>query len=615
MDSTPGLKRSTLAWAFVVLSACTPGEGPGQAASPSAPPTPYYQPQTARQLGGTVVMADWEAPAGFNVLAPATESELRAGRLLFAPLWGLDSKLNPYPDLVREVPTVQNGEVKPSADGQSLTIQVRLIPGLRWSDGTPITADDVIFTWNAICDPATRAAAPPGFDRLEAMDRRSDSELVWQLSSGPAGRCGGSSAVAGVYAGYLQMGAGLYVMPAHRLQPVPRAQWPAAYFLRPDVVSGPFGVAEVAPDHVTFSPNPGYSAGRSAPGGSSARGPRGPFDHQPYVSQVVLRVYPSRDAEVAAVAGGEVDLAFHLGATDLGLLQSLPSSTPLNDPGLRDEFLNPNHAANAATGREPPWVTAGATDRGVLDALSMALDRQALGRQAQGVDVAVTVSRGLFPSALSGYSDPGLSQGAPDLAGARRLLDQAGWVLSGQDPVRAKAGRRLDFEVLGVCGSASTDRELKFLHDAWAQVGASVRTGCRPRSQFFGGFAARGVNATGAFDMTVYSNSWGPDPDAWAPFAASDQVPTAALPGGGNWNRCRDPQLDQAFAEGAAALKAAPRRDAYLRAQREWLAYHCTVPLFEWPQLVQVSSRVRNFVQHPQAGLETWNATDWWLRG
>ena len=46
------------------------------------------------------------------MISATAETDLRVGGLAYAPLWGLDSALKPYPDLVREVPTVENGDVK-----------------------------------------------------------------------------------------------------------------------------------------------------------------------------------------------------------------------------------------------------------------------------------------------------------------------------------------------------------------------------------------------------------------------------------------------------------------------------------------------------------------------
>ncbi len=359
------------------------------------------------------------------------------------------------------------------------------------------------------------------------------------------------------------------------------------------MVSGPFTVSEVvAGDRVAFVPNPFY---RDAY-----------FKHAPFLDRVVFKYYPGRDSMLSALRGGSADVGFHLTAEDLHELEAMSGSAPDVHSGLRDEFLNPNRGPNQETGRAPPWVD----DPHLLEALARAIDRRVIVEQALGGSG--EVSRGLYPAAMRGYADPGLGSPRRDVAGARRLLDDAGWKLNG-DGFRVKDGRRLEFSLLGACGSPITTLELALLKQQWQDVGAAVKTDCRRRGIFFASFQDRGTNASGAFDMTLYSNAWGPDPAGWGSFGASSRIPSPAAPNGQNWNRCQDPKLDAEISRGERTLQAAERKSAYLALQREWLDYHCTIPLFEWPLIRQVSRRLHNFAASPIAGADVWNAPDWWL--
>jgi peptide/nickel transport system substrate-binding protein len=600
--------RCTLAAALLVAVACNPL---ANSATPTPPLPAAYQPSPPSHRGGTLVFSDWEFPQTLDILAAGAETDLRASGLVFAPLWGLDSSLQPYPDLVREVPTVENGDVRVGADGTSMTVDVKLVPGLHWSDGQPLTADDVIFTWQAICDPATGAADTAGFDHVRAMDKRSDTELVWTFGPAPKGSCGASADIAsGVYGPYLQMGPVFWVMPKHRLEAVPRGSWISdAFFTKPDAVSGPFTVSEtVAGQRITYIPNPHYPDGRSAPAAYTARS--GYFAHAPYLDRIVFRAYPSKTAMLAGLKAGETDLAFHLSPDDFHALQGLSGSAPAVFTGLRTEFLNPNHDLNTATGKAPPWVTPAGDDRRLLDALDRALDREALTRDA--LDGIARPSRALFPSAMRSWADPSGPGPGRDLEGARKLLDDDGWK-PGSDGIRVKDGRRLEFQLLAACSNFSAARELAILKQQWQEVGAAAQTDCRQRPLFFSNYREGGSNATGAFDLTVYSNSWPPDPGAWSQVGASRQIPSANTPAGGNWNRCRDPELDRRLVAGESTLEAGKRQAAYLALQREWLAYHCTMTLFEWPEVRQVAARMHNFSPAGGAQGDVWNAADWWL--
>jgi peptide/nickel transport system substrate-binding protein len=274
---------------------------------------------------------------------------------------------------------------------------------------------------------------------------------------------------------------------------------------------------------------------------------------------------------------------------------------------LQGEYLNPNHAANTQTGRAPPWVG----DAPVLRALSEAIDRPALNDAAFGRAAAITP--GLFPALLRSFADPSLSPQPRALADARKVLDGDGWKV-GTDSFRSKAGRRLEFTLLAPCDSAPRQTEQAELVRQWAELGALVKASCAPRAEFFATFPQKGVNATGRYDLSLYSNTWEPDPSAWAPFGESSQIPSVANPFGQNWNRCQDPAIDRAFSAGGSTLDFGQRRQAYLDGATAWLKYGCTIPLFDWPEVVQRSGKLHNFTPNP-GSVDSWNAADWWLSG
>ena len=89
--------------------------------------------------------------------------------MIIEPLAGYDAAGNLIPKLAVEIPTLENGGI--SADLTSITW--KLLPGLLWSDGTPVTADDVVFTGNYCMDPAGGCAQASKFDgvaSIEAVD-------------------------------------------------------------------------------------------------------------------------------------------------------------------------------------------------------------------------------------------------------------------------------------------------------------------------------------------------------------------------------------------------------------------------------------------------------------
>ncbi len=538
-----------------------------------------------------MVLADWEAPDTLDPIHAATDGDLRVASLLFEPLWSLGPDLKPHAELLREVPTVANGDIKAGADGLSMTVDLKLRRGLRWSDGAPLTADDLIFTVDAICSASLTAREPSGFDHIASQVRKSDTEVVWHFGPRPAGSCGlGTDAASGLYPALAAMGPRARLLPAHRLASIPVAAWAAdPFFQHPDVVSGPFTFkGAIAGRVIDLAANRQYAAGRA---------------HGAWLGGVTYRFYNGKAAMLAGLQAGEADVGFHLAPGDNAELAGTPGATLLTAAGLRGEYLSPNHGPNTATGLAPPWVG----DPIVLRALADAIDRGALDGTAFGSRS--TITPGLFPTLL------GVGPAAPPrraLDAARLALDGDGWQ-AGQDGVRSKAGRRLAFTLLTVCDSEPRQLEQAELVRQWAQAGFAVGTACQPRAAFFGSFAKGGVNATGAFDLSLYSNTWEPDPAAWAPLAAAAEIPSAGNPAGRNWSRCQDPQLEQAFGAGSATLDPTRRRTAYRSAAAEWLSYGCTVPLVEWPSVIERTNRLHNFAPDPTLAMDTWNAADWWL--
>jgi len=563
------LKRALLLVALLAACQTAPVPSPQADSARSG-----YSPEPAASRGGNLVLADWEAPDSLDPIHATTANDLRVASLLFAPLWSLGPDLKARPDLLREVPTVANGDVKAGSDRVSMAVDLKLKPGLQWSDGTPITADDLIFTVEAICSGALPARDPGGFAHLASQERKSATEVVWHFGPRPRGSCGlAMDLTSGLYPALEVLGPRARLLPAHRLASIPAAAWPAdPFFQHPDVVSGSFLFNDaVAGRLIDLAANPRYAAGRS---------------HGAWLDGITYRFYNGKAALVAGLQAAEADVGFHLLPTDESELRGIARSTTLVTSSLQGEFLSPNHGTDTATGRPPPW----GGDPRILAALAAVIDSRALAGVAFAG--AVTAGPGLFPPLLDPDSQP---------ASAGLSLTEARSILAASKPA---------FALLTVCDSPPRQVEQVELIRQWNAAGAMVSAACAPRASFF---ARDGPNATGAFDMSLYSNTWEPDPAAWAPFAVSSNAPNAANPGGLNWSRCQDPRLDQEFATGASTLDAGKRRTAYLDAAAEWLRYGCTIPLYLLPSVVQRPSRLHNFLPNPTLAMDTWNAADWWL--
>src|SRR6516164_4843482 len=121
--------------------------GVARAATKSA-----YTP-TKRGGGGALKVLWWQAPTLLNPHFAVGTKDQEAARIFYEPLAGWDAEGNLVPMLAAEIPDTENDGL--SRDG--LTVTWKLKPNVRWHDGKPFTADDVVFNWEYSADPATAA--------------------------------------------------------------------------------------------------------------------------------------------------------------------------------------------------------------------------------------------------------------------------------------------------------------------------------------------------------------------------------------------------------------------------------------------------------------------------
>ncbi len=91
---------------------------------------------------------------------------MSASRISYEPLASFDAEGRLVPFLAEEIPTLENGGLAP--DGRSVVW--RLKKNVKWSDGVPFTADDVLFTYRYITNPAVGATSSSAFDVVESVD-------------------------------------------------------------------------------------------------------------------------------------------------------------------------------------------------------------------------------------------------------------------------------------------------------------------------------------------------------------------------------------------------------------------------------------------------------------
>src|SRR5437773_2281881 len=312
----------------------------------TASPLPApYQPEPARHEGGTLVVGDWESPTNFSPLFNEEVPAAQIDALLYASLVRLDANLQPVPDLVQRVPTLQNGDVTWDHASGTMDVTYRLRPGLRWSDGQPLTAHDVAFTWKLIVDPKVPGVlSPDGYTAISRIDIHDPQRFTLHFDR--------------VYPKYLTLFPA--VLPEHRLGAVSPEQLPGdPFWARPDVVSGPFKISELVPDsHITLVRNDAWSQGRSG--------------RRPHLDSIIDKIYPEAGQLREAARSAQVAVALELPDDQLAALSVTGAMTVQRRSQLAYEQVTFNQAdPNPLTGQAPLWKN----DPALLQALRLAIDR------------------------------------------------------------------------------------------------------------------------------------------------------------------------------------------------------------------------------------------------
>jgi len=401
---------STLVFASMVLAACatpTPAAAPAtQGPAPTQPPAP-----TATAIPKVITIAYTQEPD--NVVAEYSNMTYSAwlDQVVGASMVTWDAKNNLVPQLATEVPSTANGDV--SAYG--LTITFKLKPGLKWSDGQPITSKDVLFTWQQQVDQKNAPISRSGSTSITSIDTPDDTTAVLHFSSVYAPR----PTLFSVGPNTTGM-----LLPAHILQGQEGLEKNAEIH-SPTVVAGAYMIKEwVAGDHMTLVANPNYYGGT------------------PKISQINIKFVPDTTTALAALKTGDVDFVPDFAESDIPTLSALEPAQHLRvDATPEFEHLLFNLGITNSTVKDATGAVIGNSDvpgfcpfqdANVRKAIYLAIDRDTIVKTLLfGKTIAPT---SLWPN--SSWYNTSLTEYPYDPTQAAQLLDAAGYKV-GSDGIRA----------------------------------------------------------------------------------------------------------------------------------------------------------------------------------
>lgn len=529
-----------------------------------------------------IVITVPDDPPSFNGLVTDAGFDSLIMELVLLSLTDIDPHGEIFAELAADLPSPENGDVVYDEETGAMDVTWRLRQDVAWADGEPVTADDVIFTWEAISSPEGGIWVQ-GSDYIDSLEKIDDYTFVVHYSS--------------VFPGYLTQFGGdqVVIWPEHYCD---ASQGFVAWDCnRQPLSDGPYILEEwEAGDHLSFVRNPSYfEAGK------------------PAIDRIIVRIIPEPAVRRAMLSEGDSDLDIWLPESSASELSTDPNVVVSIAPTSRWVFrLIPNLVARGTADPGGPPHPA-LSDVQVRRAMRLAIDVDTIMNDVflgYGVPVWTEFYR---PPYICEIPRPDY-----DPAAAAALLEDAGWSDTDGDGVRechgcssADEGHPLSFE-LATYGEYGPELELahQLIGEMLGAVGMDTELRVIEGAVMWADAASGGTEQNGNFDLDMYDDGYpGVDPTdhLWFYYYSAAAEPDAGF----NVGRWINPDFD-ALLDEAYTLDEAHRQEVFCQMAAILDEELPQILLFTAISAEAHSIRLQG-IESSASDMATWNAADWTL--
>ncbi len=444
-----------------------------------------------RGADGTVNIIYWQAPSIMNPFLSGGTKDIEAASLVIEPLGRYDPTGALVPFLAQEIPTVENGGV--SEDLTTITWKIK--EGLKWSDGTDFTAEDVKFTADYCMDPeggCAQLAKFSGVQSVEVIDPLTVKVTFGAPTPNPYGPfMGGQSPILQKAQFEDCTGAAASTCTDENFAPIGTGPFMVTDFRPNDVISLEANPNFRDPAKPAFA-KVNFKGGGDANAAGRAVMETGEFDYA-----WNLQLAPDVLAQMAEGGQGVAVAAF--GTLVERIEMNMTDPSPDLPEGERATVAHPH-----------PILT----DFNVRKALSMAIDRELLVEVGYGQAGRATCN--LVPAPELYASETNTECLTQDIEGAQALLEESGWTDSDGDGIRDKDGMKLSLLFQSSTNAVRQDFQA-LIKDWWDQIGVETELRNVDSSVFFGGDAGSPDTFQKFYaDTEMYANNFdGTDPQSY----------------------------------------------------------------------------------------------------
>ena len=443
-----------------------------------------------RGRDGQLNIIYWQAPTTLNPFLSGGTKEVESASLVLESLARFSNEGELVPWLAESIPSVEDGGV--AEDLTSITWTLK--EGVMWSDGTPLTAEDAVFTWKYCTDPEGGCAQASYYDGVTDVVAVDDRTIRVEFAAPKP------------YPYTAFVGAESPIIQAAQFADCLGANAPGCTDANfGPIGTGPFVVDEFRPgDVISYSANenfreegkPAFASVNFKGGGDAAGAARAVLETGEFDYAWNLQLAPEVLEQMEAAGRGTVVAAYGTSVERIEINATDPN------PDLGDERSTVAHPH--------PFLT----DLAVPAAMSKAIDRQLLVDIGYGPAGQPTCNILPAPEAYaSTANDDCLTQ---DLEAAKAMLEDAGWTDEDGDGTREKDGVRLSVLYQTSVNAVRQDVQA-LVKEWWEEIGIETELRSVDASVFFGGDPSSPDTFQKFYaDVEMYTNNFaGVDPEAY----------------------------------------------------------------------------------------------------
>lgn len=536
------------------------------------------------QADSTLKLLYWQAPTILNPHLSTGFKDAEAARITLEPLASFNNEGELIPFLAESIPTVENGGVAES--GKSVTWKLK--QDVKWSDGTPFTAQDVVFTYEFLSNPQVGAVSAGTYEVVESVEAIDDHTVKINFK-------GVNPAWSLVFVG----GEGM-ILPQHIYQDYNGENARSAPANLKPIGTGAYRVVDFRPgDTAVYEPNPEFRQADQLG-----------FDR--------LELKGGGDATSAARAvlqTGDADFAYNLQveAPVLDQLAAAGQGKVVSNYGALMERIiinhsDPNIVAPSGERSSLEFPHPFLSDRTVRQALELAIDRDTVAEQLYGVTGKATPN---FLVAPPEYASSNTNY-EYDPAKAQELLDSAGWKDTNGNGTRDKDGVEMQM-VFQTSVNPLRQKTQAVVKQGLQSVGIGVELKSIDPSVYFSSDSSNNDTVEHFYaDLQMYTTgNTSPDPAAYMNFMTCNQIPQQANNWSGDNNaRYCNPEYDQLWQEASQELDPERRNQLFIQMNDLLIEDAAVIPLVHRADVMAYGNSLTGY--EPTAwDMRTWDIMNW----